>query len=99
MRKVLASALLLLCVACGPDEQVAAPPQLPSTDVLCPPILARVEAADAKIDRLSAGSEEPVKAKGTVREASTETLDKLQKATHEYLRLRTKAAALGCVAT
>ena len=94
MKRPLALAVVLLCASCGGDE--AAEQGLPPVDTLCPPILARLEKLDAEIARLSEPSQaqDETDVARTVKPGRLEDIDKAQ---HDYLRVRSKAAALGCL--
>jgi hypothetical protein len=92
---------LLLCLAvaalsaCGGDEPQGPPPLSRSPSPLCPSLLRRLEAANDRIDRLES----------TIAETEDRTQvppavgDKLEKTTREYLKLRVRAAAQGCLST
>jgi hypothetical protein len=90
---------VVLCVGCA-EKEVAVPDKtpLPSTQ-LCDTMIPRLRAADAEVKRLSGPPIQTKKGHPPVQIVSQKQLDKLQKATHDYLRIRTKAAAFGCLTT
>ena len=95
---MLAAFMVLLLAACGSEEVAAPAAEPPALSALCPGILARLEGMDARIQKLSGGAqvEDPSEA-FYQRQASPEQLEKIEKARHDYLRVRRKAAALGCI--
>jgi hypothetical protein len=93
VRYLVTALIVFSTVACG-SEELGPEANPTSFDFLCPPILQKMEKQDAKIRRLTKQISEP----GRANHASPETLlVKLDLARDAYLRVRTNAAALGCL--
>ena len=98
MKPVLACALFLLMAACGGDKAVPVATEDPRLDYLCPPIMLRLDNMDAEIQELSAGAQVEDPRKHVYKRSTTaEQVDRINKARHDFLRVRRKAAALGCI--
>lgn len=92
--RYLVAALIVLATAGCDSEEPAPASDAPTLDFLCPPILQKLETKDAKIRKLTKQISQP----GRGNNASPETLlVKLDLARDAYLRVRTDAAALGCL--
>jgi hypothetical protein len=93
VRYLVAALIVLSTAACG--SEAPAPQSIPtSADVLCPPVLQRLEKQDAKIRRLTKQISDPGQGARVTPEA---LLVKLDLAEEAFLRVRTNAAALGCL--
>jgi hypothetical protein len=95
VRYLVAALIVFSTAACGSEEP--APKSNPnplSLDVLCPPVLQKMERKDAKIRRLT----KQISEQRPGNQASPEALlVKLDLAKNAFLRVRTDAAALGCL--
>lgn len=96
MRVLLALLLVLAAASCGSGEELAEEAGPLSTDFLCPPVLQRLEKLDLKIRKLSKVTRETDPLTG-VRSVGQARAAKIERARDALLRVRTNAAALGCL--
>lgn len=93
MRYLVAALIVFSTAACG-SEKPAPEAKAPSLDFLCPPVLKKLERKDDQIRKLTKQISKP----GRGNHVNPETLlVKLDLAKEAYLRVRTNAAALGCL--
>ncbi|HEV3475574.1 MAG TPA: hypothetical protein VG602_09440 [Actinomycetota bacterium] len=82
---------VVIMAVMSPDERRAtsAPP---SPDPLCAGMLPRLQAADRAIERLEIKLQSPSTLEGAQKE-----FKELQRMRHQYLQIRSRAAAFGCL--
>jgi predicted small lipoprotein YifL len=93
VRYLVAALIVFSMAACGSKEP-APESKPPSLDFLCPPVMQKLERKDAQIRKLTKQISKP----GRGNHVNPENLlVKLDLAKEAYLRVRTNAAALGCL--
>jgi hypothetical protein len=94
LKRSILCAVLLLAGACGEEpEPIRSRP--PRVDPLCDSLRPRVDAAQRRIRKYEKRAQTPISPAGT--EVTLDELDRIERARREYLRLRQRAVAFGCV--